>query len=74
MRCLVFDIGNNRHRLIARTVYRTHCVYVLGVMSHKEVRQEQVDRTVRLFRTAAKKEVIHGRNQIQVTPHSRQLF
>jgi mRNA interferase HigB len=34
--CLVFDIGNNRYRLIARTIYRTHCVYVLRVMSHRE--------------------------------------
>jgi mRNA interferase HigB len=34
--CLVFDIGNNRYRLIARAIFKTHCVYVLRVMTHKE--------------------------------------
>ena len=34
--CLVFDIGNNRYRLIARINYKSHRVYVLKVMTHKE--------------------------------------
>jgi mRNA interferase HigB len=34
--CLVFDIGNNRYRLIARIIYPKRRVYVLKVMTHKE--------------------------------------
>ena len=34
--CLVFDIGYNRYRLIVRALFKTHCVYVLRVMTHKE--------------------------------------
>jgi mRNA interferase HigB len=34
--CLAFDIGNNRYRLIARTNYKSHRVYILKVMTHKE--------------------------------------
>ena len=34
--CLVFDIGNNRYRLIARIIYDKHRVYILRVMAHKE--------------------------------------
>lgn len=34
--CVVFDVGNNRYRLIARVFYRSHRVYVLKVMDHAE--------------------------------------
>src|SRR5262249_32971741 len=34
--CTVFDVGNNRFRLIARVNYRLHRVYVLKVMDHAE--------------------------------------
>lgn len=34
--CVVFDVGNNRLRLIGRVIYRTHTVYVLKVMDHAE--------------------------------------
>ena len=34
--CLVFNIGGNNFRLIARVFYRNHKVYVLRVMTHAE--------------------------------------
>jgi mRNA interferase HigB len=34
--CVVFDVGNNRLRLIGRVFYRAHTVYVLRVMDHAE--------------------------------------
>lgn len=34
--CVVFDIGNNRYRLIGRVNYRAGIVYVLKVMDHAE--------------------------------------
>ena len=34
--CVVFDVGNNRFRLIGRVNYRRGIVYVLKVMDHKE--------------------------------------
>ena len=35
-RCVVFDVGNNRFRLIARVFYESQRMYVLKVMDHKE--------------------------------------
>lgn len=34
--CIVFDIGNNRYRLIGRINYARGIVYVLRVMDHAE--------------------------------------
>lgn len=34
--CVVFDVGNNRYRLIARLNYRRGIIYVLQVMDHGE--------------------------------------
>ncbi len=34
--CVVFDVGNNRFRLIARVNYVKAVVYVLKVMDHRE--------------------------------------
>jgi mRNA interferase HigB len=34
--CVVFDVGNNRFRLIGRVNYRRDIVYVLRVMDHAE--------------------------------------
>lgn len=34
--CVVFDMGNNRYRLIGRVNYRKHVVYVLRAMDHAE--------------------------------------
>ena len=34
--CVVFDVGNNRYRLIGRINYRTGVLYVLKVMDHSE--------------------------------------
>jgi len=34
--CVVFDVGNNRYRLIGRVNYSTGILYVLRVMDHKE--------------------------------------
>jgi mRNA interferase HigB len=34
--CVVFDVGNNRFRLIGRVNYRYGIVYVLKVMDHRE--------------------------------------
>lgn len=33
--CTVFDVGNNRYRLIGRVIY-PHRIYVLRVMDHRE--------------------------------------
>ncbi len=34
--CVVFDVGNNRFRLIGRVFYAAGKLYVLGVMDHAE--------------------------------------
>jgi mRNA interferase HigB len=34
--CVVFDVGNNRFRLIGRVFYTTGKLYVLKVMDHRE--------------------------------------
>ena len=34
--CVVFDVGNNRYRLIGRINYRMGMLYVLKVMDHHE--------------------------------------
>src|SRR4051794_33024994 len=34
--CTVFDVGNNRYRLIGRVMYEAKIVYVLSVMDHAE--------------------------------------
>jgi mRNA interferase HigB len=39
--CIVFDVGNNRYRLIGRVIYNRKRVYVLKVMDHKEYDKQQ---------------------------------
>jgi mRNA interferase HigB len=34
--CVVFDVGNNRYRLIGRVFYQSGKLYVLRVMDHQE--------------------------------------
>jgi len=34
--CAVFDVGNNRYRLIGRVIYAKRRLYVLKVMDHAE--------------------------------------
>jgi len=34
--CVVFDVGNNRYRLIGRIRFKTGKLYVLAVMDHEE--------------------------------------
>jgi mRNA interferase HigB len=34
--CVVFDVGNNRYRLIARVNYAHRRIFVLSVMDHAE--------------------------------------
>jgi mRNA interferase HigB len=34
--CVVFDVGNNRFRLIGRVFYATGKLYILKVMDHQE--------------------------------------
>jgi len=34
--CVVFDVGNNRFRLIGRVFYAAGKLYILGVMDHQE--------------------------------------
>jgi mRNA interferase HigB len=34
--CVVFDVGNNRYRLIGRVTYRRGIIYVLKPMDHAE--------------------------------------
>jgi mRNA interferase HigB len=42
--CVVFDVGNNRYRLIGRVIYAKRRLYVLKVMDHKEYdKQRWVD-------------------------------
>ena len=33
---MVFNIGGNKYRLVARIVYRSQTVFVIKVMTHKE--------------------------------------
>ena len=35
-RCVVFDVGNNRFRMIARIFFETRTLFVLKVMDHEE--------------------------------------
>ena len=34
--CIVFDIAGNHYRMIAAIHYKTHIVYVLKILTHKE--------------------------------------
>ena len=34
--CVVFDVGNNRYRVIGRAFYNSHKLYILAVMDHEE--------------------------------------
>lgn len=34
--CVVFDVGNNRYRLIARVMFNKGTLYVLRVMDHEQ--------------------------------------
>ena len=38
--CIVFDVGSNRFRLIARVNYTKGIIYVLKVMDHREYDQQ----------------------------------
>jgi mRNA-degrading endonuclease HigB of HigAB toxin-antitoxin module/antitoxin component HigA of HigAB toxin-antitoxin module len=40
-RCVVFDVGNNRFRLIARVFCETRTLFILKVMDHKEYDKQQ---------------------------------
>jgi mRNA interferase HigB len=35
-RCVVFNIGGNKYRLVVRVHYTSHKVYVVGVFTHRE--------------------------------------
>jgi mRNA interferase HigB len=35
-RCVVFDIGGNKYRLVVRVHYHSHRVYVVGVFTRRE--------------------------------------
>lgn len=39
--CVVFNIGGNKYRLVARILYASHKVFVLKVMTHKEYDEPQ---------------------------------
>jgi mRNA interferase HigB len=39
--CVVFDIGNNKCRLIAYINYRSHKVFILHILSHAEYGKEE---------------------------------
>lgn len=34
--CTIFDVGNNKYRLIAWVSYKTHKVFIRSVMTHAE--------------------------------------
>lgn len=34
--CIVFNIGGNKYRLIAKINYRTHRLYIRAVLTHKD--------------------------------------
>ena len=34
--CIVFNIGGNKYRLIVKAKYRTHCIFIRAVLTHKE--------------------------------------
>jgi mRNA interferase HigB len=39
--CVVFDIQNNRCRLIARVFYEAHRIYILHILSHAEYAKDR---------------------------------
>lgn len=34
--CTIFDVGNNKYRLVAWVSYKTHKVFIRSVMTHAE--------------------------------------
>lgn len=40
-RCVVFNIGGNKYRLVTRILYAKHRVYILRVMTHAEYDQDK---------------------------------
>jgi mRNA interferase HigB len=39
--CVVFNVGGNKYRLVARILYRVQKVFVLKVMTHKEYDEDK---------------------------------
>jgi mRNA interferase HigB len=40
-RCVVFNIGGNKYRLVVRVHYTSHRVYVVGVYTHREYDEDK---------------------------------
>jgi mRNA interferase HigB len=40
-RCVVFNIGGNKYRLVVRVHYVNHRVYVVGVYTHREYDEDK---------------------------------
>jgi mRNA interferase HigB len=40
-RCVVFNIGGNKYRLVVRVHYASHKVYVVGAYSHAESDEDE---------------------------------
>ena len=39
--CTIFDVGNNKYRLIAWVSYKTHKVFIRSVMTHAEYNKDK---------------------------------
>ena len=55
--CVVFDVGNNRFRLIGRVNYQKGVVYVLRVMDHQEYDKNQWAEDCGCYKPPPKKSV-----------------
>ena len=40
-RCVVFNIGGNKYRLVIRVHYVNHRVYIVGVYTHREYDEDK---------------------------------
>ena len=61
--CLVFDVGNNRFRLISRINYRRSIVYVLRVMDHAEYDKDRWADECGCFKPPPHKRTRRGRKR-----------
>lgn len=57
--CVVFDIGGNKYRLIARVLYEKQKVYVLKVMTHGEYDKNKWKSECGCYSPSPKKETVN---------------
>lgn len=65
-RCVVFNIGGNKYRLVTRILYPSHKVLILKVMNHREYDKNQWKDECHCFekpKTKSKRSSLNGKHQ-----------